>query len=360
MISEFNVETSQVKYPVLVERGSIERRLAEFIPAKAHRVFVVTEESVWALHGGRLKATLETFGDRVKVLHFPGGEARKRMTEVEALADQMLEAGGDRSSVVIGFGGGIVTDVAGFAAACFMRGVPVIQVPTTLLAQVDAAVGGKTGVNLVGGKNLVGAFHQPLAVVIDPDVLGTLEMREVRAGLYEVLKAGVIRSPELFRMMAEHPFKMLAREAPYFDQAISESVRIKCEVVSADEKEGDLRRILNFGHTIGHALEAETRYSLLLHGEAVAFGMRAATHLAVRLDTLAPETGTEIVEAIESYGAIPTLNGITSEALMARLVSDKKTVGGKVHFVLPTKIGETVIRSNVPDDAIRAAIEASL
>lgn len=344
----------------MVERGSIEQKLAELIPAKAHRVFIVTEATVWEMHGKRLTPVLDAFGDRVKILHFPGGEASKRLSEVEALADQMLGAGGDRSSVVIGFGGGIVTDVAGFAAAVFMRGIPVIQVPTTLLAQVDAAVGGKTGVNLVGGKNLVGSFHQPLAVVIDPEVLGTLPVREVRAGLYEVLKHGVIRSAELFEMMEQHPLKILAQEPAYFDQAIAESIRIKCEVVSADEKEGDLRRILNFGHTIGHALEAETRYRLLLHGEAVAFGMRAATHLAVRLSTLEPETGTRIIEAIESYGAIPSLEGITSEALMARLVSDKKTIGGRVHFVLPTKIGETVIRSNVPDDAIRAAIEASL
>ena len=360
VIGNFNVLTSSARYPVLVERGGIEKRLVEFIPAEAHRVFVITEQQVWALHGQRLAPALAGFGDRVAVLQFPGGEARKRLSEVESLTEQMLAAGGDRSSVVIGFGGGIVTDVAGFAAAVFMRGIPVVQVPTTLLAQVDAAVGGKTGVNLVGGKNLVGAFHQPLAVVIDPQVLDTLAVREVRAGLYEVLKHGVIRSAELFRLMAGHPLKMLAREAAYFDQAIAGSVRIKCEVVSADEKEGDLRRILNFGHTIGHALEAETGYRLFLHGEAVAFGMRAATHLAVRLDTLAPETGTEIIEAVEAYGAIPSLAGITSEALMARLVNDKKTIGGRVHFVLPTRIGETVIRSNVPDDAIKAAIEASL
>ena len=361
MSGTFFVETSQARYSVVVERDSIESgKLIELIPTHVHRVFVVTEVSVWNLHGHRLAPVLETFGERVKILYFPGGESRKRLSEVEALADQMLEAGGDRSSIVIGFGGGIVTDVAGFVAASFMRGIPVIQVPTTLLAQVDAAVGGKTGVNLAGGKNLVGAFHQPMAVIIDPSVLNTLDMREVRAGLYEVLKHGVIRSPDLFRTMADHPLKMLAREAPYFDHAIAESVRIKCEVVSADEKEGDLRRILNFGHTIGHALEAETRYSLLLHGEAVAFGMRAATHLAVRLGALEPEIGTEIVEAIEAYGTIPSLDGITADALMARLVSDKKTVGGKVHFVLPTAIGQTVIRSNVPDDAIRAAIEMSL
>lgn len=356
----FFVETPQASYNVLVERGGIEQKLAELIPAKAHRIFVITEAPVWEAHGHRLAPAMAAFGDRMHVLHFPGGESRKRLSEVEALADQMLAAGGDRSSVVIGFGGGIVTDVAGFVAASFMRGVPVIQVPTTLLAQVDAAVGGKTGVNLVGGKNLVGAFHQPRAVVIDPLVLGTLAVREVRAGLYEVLKHGVIRSPELFAMMAQHPLQILAQEPTYFDYAIAESVRIKCAVVSADEKEGDLRRILNFGHTIGHALEAETQYSRFLHGEAVAFGMRAATHLAVRTSTLEPETGTRIVEAIEAYGAIPALDGVTADALMARLVNDKKTIGGQVHFVLPTRIGDTVIRSNIPDDAIRAAIEASL
>jgi len=360
VLGEFFVETSQVRYPVVVKRGSIEQSLPELIPRKAHRVFVITEEMVWQMHGHRLAPALAAFGDRVKVLHFPGGESRKRLSEVEALTDQMVADGGDRSSVVIGFGGGIVTDVAGFAAAVFMRGVPVIQVPTTLLAQVDAAVGGKTGVNLVGGKNLVGSFHQPVGVIIDPDVLGTLAVREVRAGLYEVLKHGVIRSAELFAMMEQHPLQILGQQTPYFDQAIADSVRIKCEVVSADEKEGDLRRILNFGHTIGHALEAETQYKLLLHGEAVAFGMRAATHLAVRLSTLEPETGTRIIEAIESYGAIPSLDGITSDALMARLINDKKTVGGEVHFVLPTKIGATTIRKNVPDDAVRAAIEASL
>lgn len=293
------------------------------------------------------------------MLFFPGGEKNKRMAAVEALAEQMIAAGGDRSSVVIAFGGGIVTDVAAFTAAVFMRGIPVIQAPTTLLAQVDAAIGGKTGVNLVSGKNLVGAFHQPLGVLIDPTVLNTLPEREYRAGLWEILKAGVIRSRPLFDRMVLERDAVLRQEPETVDAIIAESVRIKAEVVSADEKEGDLRRILNFGHTVGHALEAETHYERFLHGEAVAFGMRAATHLA-RLAGVLPEAETrEILAAIDLYGPIPPASGIDPEALLGRLESDKKTVGGKVHFVLPTTVGATVVKSGIPNDLVLGAIQAA-
>ena len=192
----------------------------------------------------------------------------------------MAENGADRSSIVVAVGGGIVTDMAGFLAAIFMRGIPVIQIPTTLLAQVDAAVGGKTGVNLVAGKNLIGSFHQPLAVLIDPSVLASLPPREYLAGLYEIVKSGVIRSEPLFRILAERRNEVLAQSPEVVDHIIAESVRIKAEVVSADERESGLRRILNFGHTFGHALEAETKYTRFLHGEAVSWGMRAATYLA--------------------------------------------------------------------------------
>ena len=194
----------------MVERGSI-HRVAEFLPARAGKLFVVTTADVWKLHGAALEAALQKHGH--DVLFFPGGETRKRLSEVEALAEQMVAGGGDRSSVVIAFGGGIVNDVAGFAAAIFMRGIPVIQVPTTLLAQVDAAVGGKTGVNLVSGKNLVGSFHQPLAVLIDPDVLATLPEREYRAGLYEIIKCGVIRDAELFRLLDECASSVMAQDS---------------------------------------------------------------------------------------------------------------------------------------------------
>jgi len=194
----FTVNTGAVQYPVVAERGAL-ARLSEFLPPRRGVLFVVTEPNVWRLHGAAIERALA--GRQWRRLLFPGGEENKRMAQVEALAEEMVEAGGDRSSLVIAFGGGIVNDVGGFLAAVFMRGVPVIQIPTTLLAQVDAGVGGKTGVNLVAGKNLVGAFHQPLAVLTDPDVLATLPEREYRAGLFEVIKHGIIRSEPLFRLI---------------------------------------------------------------------------------------------------------------------------------------------------------------
>jgi len=348
----FRVETPQRSYDAMVERGTL-KRVAEFLPRGAGKVFVVTTEDVWKLHGLKL-------GFPADVLFFPGGEARKRLAEVEALADQMAAAGGDRSSVVIAFGGGIVNDLGGFLAAIFMRGVPVIQVPTTLLAQVDAAVGGKTGANLASGKNLVGSFHQPLAVLIDPDVLATLPDREYRAGLYEIVKCGVIRDAPLFQLLDECAPSVLAREPATVDRIISDAVRVKAAVVSADEREGDLRRILNFGHTVGHALEAETQYARFLHGEAVAFGMRAATALANRTGDLTTSDGAAIERVIAKYGPIPSTNGISAASLAARLSADKKTVQGNVHFVLPLKIGDVRIASGVDDRLVLESIEAVL
>lgn len=340
-----------------MERGSI-HRVAEFVPARAGKLFIVATEDVWKLHGAPIETALQEHAH--EVLFFPGGETRKRLAEVEALAEAMITGGGDRSSAVIAFGGGIVNDVAGFLAAIFMRGIPVIQVPTTLLAQVDAAVGGKTGVNLVAGKNLLGSFHQPLVVLIDPDVLSTLPEREYRAGLYEIIKCGVIRDAELFRFLDECAASVFAQEPATLERIIADAVRIKAEVVSADEREGDLRRILNFGHTVGHALEAETKYERFLHGEAVAFGMRAATALAERTGHVSADDRASIDRVIEKYGPIPPLHGIPAANLAARLKADKKTVQGHVHFVLPVRIGEVKIASGVDERVVLESIEAVL
>lgn len=356
-MASFTVRTSAQQYDAIVERNAISR-LPEFLPAKLSQIFVVTTEDVWGYHGPALEKALD--GRAHHVLYFPGGESRKRMSEVETLAERMMALGADRASLVIGFGGGIVTDLAGFLAAIFLRGVPVLQIPTTLLGQVDAAVGGKTGVNLVSGKNLVGSFHQPLAVLIDPDVLRTLPEREYRAGLFEVLKCGVIRSKTLFDEMAFHSADILGQHPAIVERIIEESVRIKCAVVTADEKEGGLRRILNFGHTVGHALEAETRYTRFLHGEAVAFGMNVATNLAVLTGHLPLPDCNAILNCIELYGPIPKLDGIGPELLLARLGADKKTLHGKVHFVLPVSIGEVTVVSGIETALVREAIVAAL
>jgi 3-dehydroquinate synthase len=351
------VETPACRYPVLVERGGL-ANLRGYIPERAGKVFLISTADVWELHGD---AVARAMGDRpYEILFFPGGEPRKRLTEVETLADQMVARGGDRASIVVAFGGGILTDVAGFLAAIFMRGIPVIQIPTTLLAQVDAAVGGKTGVNLACGKNLIGSFHQPLAVIIDPAVLDTLPEREYRAGLFEIVKHGVIADADLFYLMSREPERVLSHAPDVVDRMICDSVRIKAEVVSGDEKEQDRRRILNFGHTFGHALEAETGYSQFLHGEAVAWGMKAATLLSEKERLLSAEDASEILRCVDSYGPLPSVANIDPARIAARLKSDKKTVKGKIHFVLPERIGAVKITADVEERFVAAAIEEAL
>ena len=351
------VTTPHASYPILVERGGI-AKLREQIPQKAGKIFVVSTEDVWQLYGDAVTRALGSLSH--EILFFPGCEVRKRLAEVEALAEQMVAKGGDRSSIVVAVGGGILTDVAGFLAAIFMRGIPVIQIPTTLLAQVDAAIGGKTGVNLVAGKNLIGSFHQPLAVLMDPAVLDTLPEREYRAGLFEIIKHGIIADADLFWLMRREPGRVLSHSAGVVDRMICDSVRIKAEVVSGDEKEEDRRRILNFGHTFGHALEAETGYTRFLHGEAVAWGMKAAALLGAMERMLPPEDQQEILGCVNSYGPFPELGGIDPLRLAGRLKSDKKTVQGKIHFVLPERIGAVKITSDVDQRLVLRAIEEAL
>lgn len=354
---QFQVATPQSTYPAVVERGAIDR-LAGFLPPGHGRIFLVSTRDVWQLYGERVLAALG--GCPSDTLFFTGGEDNKRLAHIEQLAGQMAENGADRSSIVVAVGGGIVTNMGGFLAAIFMRGIPVIQVPTTLLAQVDAAVGGKTGVNLVAGKNLIGSFHQPLAVLIDPSVLVSLPPREYLAGLYEIIKSGVIASEPLFRIFAERRDEVLAQSPEVVDHIIAESVRIKAEVVSADERESGLRRILNFGHTFGHALEAETQYTRFLHGEAVSWGMRAATYLAESLDMISRPDAAAITGVLNSYGPIPNCDQIGRAELQVRLLRDKKTIRSRVHFVLPVKIGEVVVRSDVSIAAVQNAIDRAL
>lgn len=353
----FEVRTGQHTYQNVVQRGVLQR-VSEYLPESASRLFAITTEDVWRLHGDVLR---RQFSDAsLQVLLFPGGEANKRLREVEALAEQMVASGADRTSTVIGFGGGIVTDVSGFLAAIFMRGIPVIQIPTTLLAQVDAATGGKTGVNLVSGKNLIGSFHQPEAVLIDPDLLSTLPEREYRAGLFEVIKCGIIRDASLFELLETRADAVLTKEPETVDWLIAAAVRIKAEVVRADERESDLRRILNFGHTVGHAIEAETEYKSFLHGEAIAWGMLAAARLAALRGMLAEHDAERLRRTICRYGPIPRAANLDPDRLIARLGSDKKTVKGKVHFVLPTCIGEVKTISGIPESDIRRAIQEAL
>ncbi len=351
------VKTQQRTYCAVIERGCL-RRVPEFIPGNASGIFVVTERSIWERYGRAISGPLQ--GCHHDPLFFPGGEVNKRVAALEDLAERMVAEGADRASVIIAIGGGIVTDVGGFLAAVFMRGIPVIQVPTTLLAQVDAAVGGKTGVNLAAGKNLIGSFHQPLAVLIDPLVLESLPEREYRAGLFEIIKCGVIADEALFEVMRVQKSAILSRDPAVLERIISDSVQIKANVVSLDEKEGGLRRILNFGHTFGHALEAETGYTRFLHGEAVGWGMKAAVDLARRERILDDSRAAAILACIDSYESIPPVGGIDPAGIVARLKKDKKTLHGRVHFVLPDRIGHTRIVTNAGTDNVIAAVRTAL
>ncbi|MCB9386026.1 MAG: 3-dehydroquinate synthase [Bryobacterales bacterium] len=353
------VKTAASTYDVIVEGGCLDRAGEYVRPVVGERrVFILADEGAWAAQGERLERGLQ--GLRFEAMPVKLGEDRKRLAVVEELSERMHERGADRSAAVLAFGGGIAGDVGGFVAASYMRGVDVIQCPTTLLAQVDAAVGGKTGVNLPTGKNLVGAFHQPRLVLMDPTTLESLPARELGAGLYEVIKHGIIWNSELFERMAAGRDGAKAGQADLLEYAIAESVRIKGEVVEKDEKEGGLRRILNYGHTLGHALEAETGYKRLLHGEAVAWGMIAAGRLGEAVGTIGAAERARIEDVILSYGPIPSLEGLDAEKIAARVAGDKKTIGGKVHFVLPEAIGRVIVLNGIPHQKVIEAAQAAL
>ena len=343
---------------MLVERGllrSAATTLRELIPAES-RVFVVTSPRIRKHWGATLKKSFGRADRRLEILEMPDGERSKKLAQLEKLAAKLVKCGADRRSVILALGGGVVGDVSGFLASIFMRGVPVVQIPTTLLAQVDSAIGGKTGVNLASGKNLLGTFYQPLAVLADPDVLATLPEREYRSGLFEAMKYGVIRNPAIFDLMESKRDALLARNGALLETLIAECVRVKAEVVGADEREGGERRILNFGHTIGHALEAETRYKKLLHGEAVGWGMIAAALIGYVLDRTDSLTAQRIISTVFAYGPLPKFK-LQGSQIVKRLSADKKTVGGVPHFVLATGMGTVEVVSDIPQRVILQAIE---
>jgi 3-dehydroquinate synthase len=345
-------------YAVLIENGLLGRAgelLRELVPAGS-RLFVVTVAPVRRKWGKKLMSSLSAAGFDAKLLEMPEGERSKRLVTVEALAERLTSSGADRDAVILAFGGGVTGDMAGLLASMYMRGIELVQIPTTVLAQVDASVGGKTGVNLKAGKNLVGTFHQPRVVLIDPQVLSSLPEREYRAGLYEALKCGVIGNPELFGEFENHRDRILKREPAIVERLIAESVRLKAHVVSVDERENGLRRVLNFGHTIGHALEAETGYRKLLHGEAVAWGMVAASQIAATLGKLDEKDARRICDTTRDLGRLPKLE-VRVRSIVRRLQSDKKTRNGKVHFILPTEIGKVEVVDDVPEKVVLAAVD---
>ena len=345
-------------YDVIIENGllaSAGNQLRQLL-GERRRVFVVTVAPVRRKWGRKLMASLSVAGFEAEFIEMPDGERYKRLSTVEALSEKMTRLGADRRAVVLAFGGGVVGDVGGMLASVYMRGVDLVQIPTTVQAQVDASIGGKTGVNLRTGKNLVGTFYQPLAVLIDPAVLASLPEREFRSGLYESLKCGVIGAPELFHVLEKVRISKLRRDAKTLEWVIAESVRLKADVVSADEREGGLRRVLNFGHTVGHALETATGYRHFLHGEAVAWGMVAAGRIAAAVGMLDEQSEQRITEAVLGFGDLPAVT-VRSRSVLQLLKNDKKTRNGVVHFVLPREIGQVEVVNDVPERVVTEAVD---
>jgi 3-dehydroquinate synthase len=332
--------------------GTLAPRIERAHGKLPRRVFVLTSAPIWALWG---EAFLVSFAEPPVVLFLEPGERHKTLASVERLLRQMAKAGGDRGSLLIAFGGGIVGDVGGFLAAIYMRGIPCVQVPTTFLAQVDSSVGGKTGVNLPEGKNLVGSFHHPLAVFADIEVLGTLSDRELRAGLMESVKAGIIRDRTLVRFMEEHAVDVLHRDPKALEKVIAASIRMKAGVVNKDERETGLRMILNLGHTVGHALEQATHYKALLHGEAVGWGMVAALYLARQRGTISTRQFDRLESLIHLYGPLPALK-LRTARVVAATGGDKKNLGGVRRFVLPLGIGDAGVVEDVSPSELQAAV----
>jgi 3-dehydroquinate synthase len=353
------VNTPSATYDVTISSNllrNLHPRLKKLNPDKPFRPFIITSPDIWALWS---KTFLASFKESPTVLFLPSGESHKRLASVESLAQQLSTAGADRDSLLLAFGGGVIGDITGFLAAIYMRGIRYVQIPTTLLAQVDSSIGGKTGVNLAAGKNLIGSFHHPQAVFADSDILATLPPAQLRAGLQESIKAGIIYDAKLFRYMEQNADAILAGNPAALTRVVADSVRVKADVVSKDEKESGLRMILNFGHTIGHAIEAATNYKQLLHGEAVAWGSIAALSVAVARNTISEKDANRIVNLILRYGPLPTFKA-TAEKLVALTSRDKKNRSGTRSFVLPTAIGKTEIVRDVTDAELIPATESML
>ena len=354
-----NVDLGERSYPIRIGADLI-GRTDLFAPHIAGAsVTIVTNETVEPLYGEALRAALAPLGKQVSTVVLPDGEAFKNWETLNRIFDALLSGRADRKTTLIALGGGVIGDMTGFAAACYMRGVPFIQVPTTLLSQVDSSVGGKTGINHPLGKNMIGAFYQPQAVIADIGALGSLPERELAAGIAEIIKTAAIADTEFFEWLEANIEALNRREPSALAHAVKRSCELKASVVAADEREGGLRAILNFGHTFGHAIEAGLGYGQWLHGEAVGCGMVMAADLSVRTGYLDEAVRKRLVELIMA-ARLPVHAPALGDARYIELMKvDKKAEAGAVKFVLLKQLGDTVVTS-VPGDALRATLAACL
>jgi 3-dehydroquinate synthase len=353
-VQRIEVDLGSRSYPIFIGAGAMRLKDAmdQVIPARD--VLIVTNTTVGPLYAAGLTAALAP--RRCLEVSLPDGETHKTLANVSRLLDVLITNRFARDSCVVALGGGIVGDMAGFAAACYQRGIAFVQVPTTLLAQVDSSVGGKTGVNHPGGKNLIGAFHQPAAVFADTDALRTLPDRELRAGLAEVIKYGLIVNPEFFDWLEANATRLLARDTDALTHAIRRSCEIKAEIVARDERELGDRALLNLGHTFGHAIESATNYSTWLHGEAVGAGMLLAADMSQRLGWMSGADVERIERMLKAFGLRTDVSELAAGTLAEKMKIDKKVAAGRIRLVLLKAIGKSVVTGDYDDDALRETL----
>ncbi len=353
------VDLGERSYPIQIGAGILETVGRECESAGVQgRALVVADSAVANLYAGRVQELLVSCGLTVATVIIPAGEASKNHTQLIKIYDAALAAGLERSSSIIALGGGVIGDLAGYAAATYLRGVRFVQLPTTLLAMVDSAVGGKTGVNLPQGKNLIGAFHQPSLVVADIDCLATLPQREFAAGLAEVIKYGVIADPKIITLLEQYDLAALRSHSEVMEQLILRSCEMKADVVRRDEREGGLRAILNFGHTLGHAIEQVSGYGEFLHGEAISIGMVYAARLSERLRSFSSASTDRLLRVLEQVGLPTTYPALSWDELMAAMQRDKKKQAGEVGFVLADALGSVQFGCVVPSEILREVWES--
>lgn len=350
-MQKLDVSLAERSYPIYIDRGLLGQDLIRG-HVRGNQVMVVTNETIAPLY---LDAVTRGLGDlQCDTLILPDGEQHKTLATLERIFDALMAHRHSRTTTLVALGGGVIGDMVGFAAACYQRGVDFIQVPTTLLAQVDSSVGGKTAVNHPRGKNMIGAFHQPALVVIDPELLSSLPLRELRCGLAECIKHAVIRDPSLFDWIAGNAARILALEPDALVELVRRNVEIKAAVVVEDERERGVRAHLNFGHTFAHAIEATAGYGEILHGEAVALGMLAATRTAIEAGLCDASLLDDLTAVVEAFGLDTRCGLADSAALDAAMRQDKKVVGGRVRLVVPDRLGHVVIRNDIGPECVRA------
>ena len=357
-MDEVKVNLADNSYSIYIQPGSLCRlgQLMQALPC-SKKTLIITDENVSPLYAAVVTDSLKAAGFKPQVLVVAPGEGSKSLAIAEQVFTTAITAGLDRKSPIIALGGGVIGDLAGFAAATYLRGVPFVQVPTSLLAQVDSSVGGKTAVNHLLGKNLIGAFYQPQLVLIDPLVLNTLPERELKAGLAEVIKYGIIADVGFFAYLTCNASAILARDPAALTAVISRCCQLKVDVVARDERETSVRMLLNFGHTIAHAVEGVGGYAEYNHGEAVAIGMAGAALLSTRLGLCTPAASTAVQQLLVAMGLPLAAPGYGLEALLGYLARDKKIVDSKVNWILMEDIGRVIVTADVAEEQVRAVLQ---